>query len=122
MPEQNESPYTRSGRLFAALAVLRLAAGTDTTPATPDDHSPKDHPQGRIDRLALKPAPYDLLTRSRTGTHWPAAAEAFRRIPDFLDAGPAVTGPMTEKGLVEHKAGYEDQMALFREKFPDLPL
>ncbi|MEW2618829.1 hypothetical protein [Streptomyces sp. NPDC048106] len=120
MPDPKETPYTRSGRLYAALAVLRLTAGADTRLRTPDDHAPKTHPQGRIDTL-LRRDLYDLLAKSRTGNHWPAAAEAFRHVPDLLTEGPIPQGPMPEQGLAEHRAGYDAQLAGFREKFPDLP-
>jgi hypothetical protein len=120
MPEEKESGYVRSGRLFAALTVLRFAAGEDNELLTPDGYARKHHPQGRMDEVNADL--YRILTkaRKRGGEHWKVAAAALRSIPDFLAEGIVPPGPMTNRALVEHKAGYDAQIAVFRDRFSKL--
>ncbi|MGW0205287.1 hypothetical protein ACWDZ8_05485 [Streptomyces sp. NPDC003233] len=107
MPEKKESGYARSGRLFAALTVLRFAAGEDNELLTPDGYARKHHPQGRIDEV--NGDLYRILTkaRKRGGEHWIVSAAALRSIPDFLEEGIVPPGSMANRALVEHKAGYD---------------
>jgi hypothetical protein len=106
--------------LFAALAVLRLAAGKDTRLRTPEDRRTEDHPQGRINDV--KRELYELLTAARGegGERWKAASTAFRSIPDFLEGGNVPHGNLNEPGFAAFKAGYDAQISEFRDKFPEL--
>ncbi|TQK98880.1 hypothetical protein FB563_3928 [Streptomyces puniciscabiei] len=120
MSKQREGRLGQAGRLFAALAVLRLAAGEDTRLRTPEDRRPGDHPRGRINDVQRDL--YELLTtaRDKGGEHWEAAAAAFRSIPDFLEGGNVPHGSLNDPEFAAFKAGYEAQIAVFRDKSPRL--
>ncbi|MGW1910769.1 hypothetical protein ACWCQS_08570 [Streptomyces sp. NPDC002076] len=120
MSDQKKSQLGQSGRLFAALAVLRLAAGKDTRLRTPEDRPTGDHPQGRLNDV--KRDLYELLTtaRDKGGERWEAAAEAFRSIPGFLEGGNVPHGNLNDPGFAAFKAGYDAQIAVFRDKFSGL--
>ncbi|MGW7527049.1 hypothetical protein [Streptomyces sp. NPDC054783] len=120
MPEQKKGQLSQAGRLFAALAVLRLAAGKDTRLRTPEERPTGDHPQGRLNDV--KRDLYELLTtaRDKGGEPWEAAAEAFRSVPGFLEGGNVPHGNLNDPGFAAFKAGYDAQIAEFRDKFPKL--
>ncbi|MEV8560220.1 hypothetical protein AB0478_27935 [Streptomyces sp. NPDC051917] len=121
MPGQRESQLRQSGRLFAALAVLRLAAGADDKLRTLDGPDTKTHPRGRIGKA--KWDLYDLLVKARVnngGKNWEAAATAFRSIPDFLEKGNVPHGGLSPAAFAEFKAGYDAQISAFRDKFSQL--
>ncbi|MFF9173846.1 hypothetical protein [Streptomyces sp. NPDC014793] len=119
---QTEGRLKQSGRLFAALAVLRLLARVDRELLTPDAApNAKDSPEIRIRRV--RGDLYEMLTAARRhcgGEHWKAASEMFRSIPGFLTAGPVPPGNINDDELAEHRAGYDAQLAEYRERFPGL--
>ncbi|WP_330457966.1 hypothetical protein OIB37_14305 [Streptomyces sp. NBC_00820] len=120
MAEEKESAYVRSGRLFAALAVLQCLSSSDRGPATPD-RFPAKH--GAAERISdVQRDLYEKLTklRGREERHWEAAAEIFRSVADFLTPAPVPTHCFNAPQLAEHKAGYDAQMAAYREKYPGL--
>src|SRR5512147_3021955 len=107
-----EGPLKQSGRLFAALAVLRFLARAERELLTPDTApNAKDSPKQRIRRV--KGDLYDVLAaaRLRGGEHWKAASSIFQSIPGFLTAGPIPPGNINAADLAEHRAGYEAQLA-----------
>ncbi|MFE5404494.1 hypothetical protein ACFQ9Z_24720 [Streptomyces sp. NPDC056580] len=118
---QTEGQLTQSGRLFAALAVLRQLARPERELLTPDAApNPKDSPEIRIGRVRVDL--YEALTkiRGRGGEHWKAASEIFQSIPGFLTAGPVPSDNINDGELARHRAGYEAQLAEYKEKWPQL--
>ncbi|MFG2883953.1 hypothetical protein ACGFYV_16930 [Streptomyces sp. NPDC048297] len=121
MPETGESGYTRSGRLFAALAVLHLLVSSDRTLPGPDDFKEKDSVSDRIN-VMKRDFSYDELTsvRKKGGQAWKLASEIFRSVPGFLDPGALPTNTFSPAQLAEHRAGYDAQLAEYRKDFADL--
>ncbi|MFJ9734287.1 hypothetical protein ACIRUL_23560 [Streptomyces sp. NPDC101171] len=123
MPEENESGFKRSGRLFAALAVLRHLASADAELLGPDDCGPKDNVLDRIRRTKYyEHYSYGELVRLRGkgGQTWEAAKEVFRVVPDLLHPGVLPPGTFSDRDLAQHRAGYDAQMAEYRKKWPKL--
>ncbi|MEV6111153.1 hypothetical protein AB0L59_01220 [Streptomyces sp. NPDC052109] len=121
MPEDTESGYVRSGRLFAALAVLHYLVSSDRKPLDRGAYPSKDNILIRINRIKRDYSLDQLMAlRNRGGQEWEAAAEIFRLIPGLLSPGRVPTEGLNDKSLAEHKAGYDAQMTDFREKFPKL--
>ncbi|MFC9928773.1 hypothetical protein [Streptomyces sp. NPDC127190] len=121
MPEKSESQVRRSGRLFAAVAVLRLLAKPEVRLPGPDAFQGKDSPAERID--ALRSNPYDALLRARErgGRHWEAATAVLLSIPELLKDGPLpYSDCISRVELKDFTDGYDDQLAAYREKFAAL--
>lgn len=120
MPD-TEVPLKQAGRLFAALAVLRFLAREENELLTPDAApNPKDSPTLRVNRV--KGDLYDVLAavRVRGGEHWKAASAIFQSIPGFLTAGKVPPDNIGADGLAVLRAGYDAQVAEYREKFAAL--
>jgi hypothetical protein len=121
MSEMGESGYTRSGRLFAALAVLRLLTSSDRELLAPDGFGVKDNVLDRVRRIKQHYS-YEELTslRKKGGKAWELASEIYRSVPGLLAAGPLPTDTFNEAKLAEHRAGYDTQLAEYRKNFADL--
>ncbi|MFB7504569.1 hypothetical protein [Streptomyces broussonetiae] len=121
MPTENESQVRRWGRLFAAVAVLRSLA--DPAKPLPDaaTFTDKFTPTQRIDRLESNPYDALLRARKRGGAHWEAAAAVFRALPGLLEQGSlSPTGTLGQDRRPDFVAGYEAQLARFKEDLPIL--
>ncbi|OIJ90518.1 hypothetical protein [Streptomyces monashensis] len=121
MPTVNESHVRRWGRLFATVAVLRSLADPGEPLPDADAFTGKFVPAQRIDDL--KSNPYDALLRARTrdDARWKAATAVFRSLPDLLERGPLPpTGTLGDDRRPDFVAGYEAQLAEFKEDFADL--
>lgn len=121
MPEEKESGYVRSGRLFAALAVLHRLVSPDRKLLTPDGFPLKHNILDRVNDIKKDCSLDQLMAlRVRGGTEWEAAAEMFRLVPDLLSPGRLPTETLNDTKLAEHRAGYDAQIAAFRDKYPNL--
>ncbi|WBO66188.1 hypothetical protein [Streptomyces camelliae] len=121
MPGESESQVRRSGRLFAAVAVLRFLADPGKRLPGADAFTGKDSPEQRIN--ALKSNPYEALLEARKqgGARWEAAVTVFRSIPGLLEQGPLPhTDTIGQDRLPDFIAGYDAQLAQLKEDFPTL--
>ncbi|KOV59263.1 hypothetical protein [Streptomyces sp. MMG1121] len=121
MAQGTESQVRRWGRLFAALAVLRSLADPGKSLPGADAFAGKATAAQRID--ALKSDPYDALLKARKqgDARWKAAAAVFHSLPGLLEQGPlAPTGTLGKDRRPDFIAGYEAQLAQFKEAFPSL--
>ncbi|SOD86413.1 hypothetical protein [Streptomyces sp. Ag109_G2-15] len=115
MPDEKDSEFKRSGRLFAAVAVLRLLADPRSSLPGPEAFTGKDSPARRINDLKSNPYHALLKARKRGEEHTKAATAVFRSIPDFLERDPIPSDTIGERLLADFTAGYEAQLAKYRE-------
>ncbi|WP_143684217.1 hypothetical protein [Streptomyces diastatochromogenes] len=115
MPDEKDSEFKRSGRLFAAVAVLRLLADPRGSLPGPEAFTGKDSPAERIDDLKSDPYNALLEAHKRGGEYAKAATAVFRSIPDFLERGLIPSKTIGERPLADFTAGYEAQLAKYRE-------
>ncbi len=107
--------------MFAVVAVLRSLADPGQPLPGADAFTGKFVPAQRINDLRSNP--YDALLRARTrdDAHWKAAAAVFRSLPDLLEQGPLPpTGTLGDDRRPDFIAGYDAQLAQFKEDFPAL--
>ncbi|MEU2055226.1 hypothetical protein [Streptomyces bungoensis] len=120
MPEQTETAHKRSGRLFAALAVLHFLAERGRDLPSPDGFGVKDSLPDRTNGLRQQACDNLDLARGRGGDHWKAASRTFQSIPSFMEQGSLPGKNMSPAESAQHRAGYEAQLAAVSEDFPEL--
>ncbi|MET9500889.1 hypothetical protein ABZY42_03965 [Streptomyces sp. NPDC006622] len=116
MPTETPNGHFTAGRLRAALWVLHRLATSEGQPPRQDVFRGKKVPAKLLADGLGSLMRNVLLARRHGGDRWKAAVEVFHEIPDFLGADlPATT--MGTREQMAFVAGYEKQLAEYRERF-----
>ncbi|WP_086772057.1 hypothetical protein [Streptomyces bobili] len=116
MPTETPNGHFAAGQLRAALWVMHRLATSEGQPPEGDAFRGKKVPTKLLAAGLGSLMRNFQLARRHGGDRWKAAVEVFHDIPDFLQA----ELPATTMGSGEQTAfiaGYEKQLAAYRERF-----